>query len=165
MRSLNIDGERISSTAIRAALAEGDLDKAARFLGRPYRVCGRIAHGDKRGRQIGFPTANIHLHRKAVPVQGVFAVELFGIGEMALAGVANVGIRPTVGGTRALLEVHIFDFSQQIYGRHVHVDFIKRLRGEQRFESFDALKQQIIVDALEARTFFEQRGRVARDSQ
>lgn len=157
MHTFNIDGERVSSTRLRAALADGDLNAAEKLLGRPYRMCGRIAHGDKRGRSIGFPTANIHLHRHATPVQGVFAVQLFGIDGEPVAGVANVGSRPTVDGTRSLLEVHLFDFDRDIYGHYVHVDFLHKLRAEQRFESFEVLKQQILRDAEQAREFFGQR--------
>jgi riboflavin kinase/FMN adenylyltransferase len=157
MHTFNIDSERVSSTRVRAALACGDLHGAEKLLGRPYRMCGRVAHGDKRGRSIGFPTANIHLHRHATPVQGVFAVELFGLEGEPVAGVANVGSRPTVDGTRSLLEVHLFDFDSDIYGRYVHVDFLHKLRAEQRFDSFQALKQQILCDAEQAREFFRQR--------
>ncbi len=157
MHTFSIDGKRVSSTRLRAALAAGDLNGAEKLLGRPYRMCGRVAHGDKRGRSIGFPTANIHLHRHATPVQGVFAVQLFGIEGEPVAGVANVGSRPTVGGTRSLLEVHLFDFDRDIYGRYVHVDFLHKLRAEQRFNSFEALKQQIQCDAEQAREFFWQR--------
>lgn len=152
-----IDGARVSSTRIREALAMGDLSAAEKLLGRPYRMCGRVARGDQRGRQLGFPTANIYLHRKASPVQGVFAVEMFGLDAEPLAGVANVGIRPTVDGTRALLEVHLFDFAQDIYGRYVQVDFLHRLRAEQRFASLDALKQQIAMDVRQARDYFERK--------
>ena len=157
MHTFNIDDQRVSSTRVRTALAAGDLHGAEKLLGRPYRMCGRVAHGDKRGRSIGFPTANIHLHRHATPVQGVFAVELFGIEGEPVAGVANVGSRPTVDGTRSLLEVHLFDFDRDIYGRYVHVDFLHKLRAEQRFESFEVLKQQILRDAEQAREFFLRR--------
>lgn len=157
MHTFSLEGERVSSTRIREALQEGNLDLAAQMLGRPYRMCGRVAHGDKLGRTIGFPTANIFLHRKKAPVDGVFAVEMFGIQGEPVAGVANVGTRPTVEGTRSLLEVHLFDFSAEIYGRHVHVDFLHRIREERRFESFDALKAQILRDAEEAKTFFASR--------
>jgi riboflavin kinase/FMN adenylyltransferase len=123
-------GERISSTRIRAALETGDLDTAAACLGRPYRVSGRVAHGDKRGRTIGFPTANI------------------------LPGVANIGTRPTVtGDPRYLLEVHLFDFQGEIYGRHVDVEFVRHLRDERRFDSFEQLRHQIQLDAYQARQF------------
>lgn len=154
MRTFELDGGRVSSTRIREALQAGNLSLAEQLLGRPYRMSGRVAHGDKLGRTIGFPTANIFLHRKKTPVDGVFAVEMFGIEGEPLAGVANVGTRPTVDGTRSLLEVHLFDFSADIYGRYVHVDFLHRIREERRFDSFDALKAQILRDAEQAREFF-----------
>ncbi|NOZ10906.1 MAG: bifunctional riboflavin kinase/FAD synthetase [Gammaproteobacteria bacterium] len=154
MHSFTVDGERVSSTRIRKALAAGDLVVAEKLLGRPYRMCGRVAHGDKRGRTIGFPTANIHLHRKNVPLRGVFAVELFGIEGEPVAGVANVGTRPTVDGTRTLLEVHLFDFDKDIYGHYVNVNFKHKLRDERRFDDFEALKAQIDADVVEAREYF-----------
>ncbi|WP_303907602.1 bifunctional riboflavin kinase/FAD synthetase [Thiohalomonas denitrificans] len=157
MHTLSLNGERVSSTRIREALQNGYLEIAEQLLGRPYRMCGRVVHGDQRGRSIGFPTANIRMHRIVAPVDGVFAVEMFGIKGEPLPGVANVGKRPTVDGTRSLLEVHLFDFSGDLYGRHVQVDFLKRIRPEKRFESFEALKQQIEKDSSEARRFFEER--------
>jgi riboflavin kinase/FMN adenylyltransferase len=160
MHTFSVDGERVSSTRVRDALRGGALATAEKLLGRPYRMCGRVAHGDKRGRLIGFPTANIHLHRHNTPVQGVFAVEMFGLDTEPVAGVANVGTRPTVGGTRSLLEVHLFEFGADIYGRYVHVDFLHKLRDERRFESFEALKRQILADAGQAEGYFA--GRYAR---
>ena len=160
MHSFSIDGERVSSTRIRTALAAGDFKGAEKLLGRPYRMFGRVAHGDRRGRLLGFPTANIHLHRKSSPLNGVYAVEVFGLKREPLAGVANVGTRPTVGGLRSQLEVHLLDFSDNIYGRYLHVDFLHKLRDERRFESLDALKSQISEDAREARIFHAQRGYV-----
>ncbi|SCZ51645.1 bifunctional riboflavin kinase/FAD synthetase [Thiohalomonas denitrificans] len=157
MHTLSLNGERVSSTRIREALQNGHLEIAEQLLGRPYRMCGRVVHGDQRGRSIGFPTANIRMHRIVAPVDGVFAVEMFGVKGEPLPGVANVGKRPTVDGTRSLLEVHLFDFSGDLYGRHVQVDFLKRIRPEKRFESFEALKQQIEKDSSEARRFFEKR--------
>lgn len=154
MHTFGILGDRVSSTRIRGALLNGELNFAEQLLGRPYRMSGRVAHGDKRGRTIGFPTANIHLHRKASPVSGVYAVEMYGIDGEPVPGVANVGIRPTVNGTRAQLEVHLFGFDDEIYGRHVQVEFRHRLRDEKRFESFEALKTQIEKDAQEAKEFF-----------
>ncbi len=153
--TFSIDGARVSSTRIREALTRGDLNAAGKLLGRPYRMCGRVARGDQRGRTIGFPTANIYLHRKASPVQGVFAVEVFGLDAEPLPGAANVGTRPTVDGTRALLEVHLFDFAQDIYGRYVQVDFLHKLRDEQKFASLDDLKRQIAMDERQAREFFD----------
>ncbi|MBT4328836.1 MAG: bifunctional riboflavin kinase/FAD synthetase [Gammaproteobacteria bacterium] len=157
MHTFQIAGERVSSTRIRQTLKEGDLDHAEILLGRPYRMCGRVAHGHKRGRQIGFPTANIHLHRKVSPIEGVFAVEMFGVEGEPVSGVANVGTRPTVNGTRTVLEVHLFDFEGDIYGRHVMVDFLKKIRSEQKFDSFELLKEQILLDAAQARAYFRLR--------
>lgn len=154
MHTFGIDGERVSSTRVREALAGGNLERAEQLLGRPYRISGRVSRGDQRGRTIGFPTANVHLHRRRAPLQGVFAVEVFGLDREPWPGVANVGNRPTVDGTCSLLEVHLLDFAQDIYGRHVHVDFLLRIRAEQRFESFEALKAQIQLDAQAARDFF-----------
>lgn len=157
MHTFAVDGERVSSTRIRRALAAGDLSEAARLLGRPYRMSGRVAHGDKRGRTIGFPTANIFLHRRASPISGVFMVEMFGLDREPWPGVANLGARPTVDGTRSLLEVHLLGLDQEIYGRHVHVDFLQRLRAERRFPSFDDLKTQIIADVEQAKVLFQAR--------
>ena len=154
MHTISAGNSRVSSTRIRESLCAGDLAGAEALLGRPYRMSGRVAHGDKRGRTIGFPTANIFLHRTAVPVEGVFAVELTGIDEQPLPGVANVGNRPTVDGTRSLLEVHLFDFDRDIYGRHVQVGFLQKLRAERKFTSFEKLKEQILLDAGRAREFF-----------
>ncbi|HDN69357.1 MAG TPA: bifunctional riboflavin kinase/FAD synthetase [Gammaproteobacteria bacterium] len=154
MPTFNVGNHRVSSTRIRVALNEGDFSSAEALLGRPYWMSGRVAHGDKRGRTIGFPTANIFMHRNAVPVNGVFAVEMCGIDDRPIAGVANVGTRPTVDGSRALLEVHLFDFDRDIYGRHVQVSFLKKLRPERKFESFELLKRQIERDAEQARAFF-----------
>lgn len=159
LHTFNIDAARVSSTRVREALASGDMATAEKLLGRPYRMCGRVAHGDKRGRTIGFPTANIHLHRKKTPVKGVFAVELFGIKGEPVAGVANVGTRPTVDGTRSLLEVHLFDFAEEIYGEYVHVEFVHKLRDEAKFDSFEKLKEQIELDAEQAREYFKKRNR------
>ena len=157
MHTFDVGGLRVSSTRVREALATGELAFAEQLLGRPYRMLGRVAHGDKRGRDIGFPTANIFLHRHRAPLAGVFAVEMFGLEREPITGVANVGTRPTVGGARSLLEVHLLDFDQLIYGRHVAVDFVRKLRDEERFETFQALKEQIHKDVLEARSFFRQR--------
>lgn len=144
--------ERISSTRIRQALAVGDLAEAAACLGRPYRVCGRVVHGDKRGRTIGFPTLNVDLHRRVSPLRGVFAVRVDGIDARPLPGVANLGTRPTVtGDARYLLEVHLFDFQRQVYGAHVDVEFVQRIRDEKKFDSFEQLRRQIQVDAAGAR--------------
>ncbi|MDP3438086.1 MAG: bifunctional riboflavin kinase/FAD synthetase [Azonexus sp.] len=155
MQSVTVDGERVSSSAVRAALAAGEMERAARLLGRPYVIDGRVAHGDKIGRQLGFATANIRIKHNPLPMTGVFAVEVSGLGDKPLPGVANLGIRPTVGGTRPLLEVHFFDFNRDIYGAHISVRFVHKLRCEQRFPNLDALKAQIAADAAAARAFFK----------
>ncbi|MDH5631857.1 MAG: bifunctional riboflavin kinase/FAD synthetase [Gammaproteobacteria bacterium] len=157
MHTFNIDGERVSSTRIRTALAIGDLQTAEKLLGRPYRMCGRVAHGDKIGRTLGIPTANIHLHRNMSPVQGIYVVEVFGVRGEPVQGVASVGTRPTVGGTRALLEIHLFDFNEQIYGQYLNIDFLHKLRDEEKFDSLDEMKLRIFQDIDEARTWFANR--------
>ncbi|WP_456372821.1 bifunctional riboflavin kinase/FAD synthetase [Thiolapillus sp.] len=143
---------RISSTRIRMALEAGDFSTAESCLGRSYQICGRVAHGNQRGRSIGFPTLNINLHRRVSPLTGVFAVRVQGLRDEDLPGVANIGTRPTVDGQGLpLLEVHLFDFSEQVYGRQVGVSFVSRIREERRFSSFEELKIQISRDAAEAR--------------
>jgi riboflavin kinase/FMN adenylyltransferase len=154
MHSFQVDGARVSSTRIREALAAGDMDTAQKLLGRPYRLNGRVAHGDKRGRTIGFPTANLRMGPRPLAVRGVYAVEVFGLDGDPMRGVANVGTRPTVGGLENRLEVHLFDFDGDLYGRDLHVDLLARIREEQRFESLDALKAQIARDAEQAREYF-----------
>lgn len=149
-----LDGERVSSTRIRQALAQGELEQAARLLGRPYHLCGRVAHGDQRGRTIGFPTANLHLHRRVTPVSGVYAVLLSDPALPPWPGIANVGRRPTVAGEQERLEVHLLDFQGDLYGRHVKVSFLHYLRPEQRFASLTALQEQIRQDEQTARRYF-----------
>ena len=129
---------------------------AEKLLGRPYRMCGRVAHGDKLGRTLGFPTANIYLHRKVTPIKGIFAVEVFGIKGEPVAGAANIGTRPTVGGTRTLLEVHLLDFDEDIYGAYVHVNFLRKFRDEKRFDSLEELRRWIEKDVTDVRTFFRE---------
>jgi riboflavin kinase / FMN adenylyltransferase len=155
MHTFSVDQIRVSSTRIREALKTGDLMLAEKLLGRPYRMSGRVAHGDKRGRTMGFPTANIHLHRCKVPLSGVYAVQLFGIDGEPIKGVANVGVRPTIAGDKkALLEVHLFDFDRDIYGEHVQVHFLHKLRDEQKFSDLTALISQIEQDCSEAKKYF-----------
>ncbi len=157
MHTFEVAGQRVSSTRVREALAAGDLNQAAQLLGRSYRISGRVVYGDQRGRTIGFPTANIHLHRRVTPLRGVYAVEMFGLSggaELSVKGVANIGHRPTVDGTRCQLEVHLFDFDREIYGEYVQVEFIARLRDEKRFDSFDELKGQIEHDVAAAHALF-----------
>lgn len=150
--SYQVTGLRVSSTLIRDALGEGNLALAEKLLGCCYSVCGRVEHGDKRGRTIGYPTANIQMFRKNTPVNGVFAVTMTGIDGREFDGVANVGTRPTVdGGSKVILEAHLFDFDREIYGRYVEVHFKQKIRDEMRFQSLDELKAQIVKDAAEAK--------------
>lgn len=153
-RSFCLDAQRISSTAIRQALAENDLALAKKLLGRPYQVCGRVVHGNKLGRTIGFPTANIHLHRQVNPVKGVYAVQVQ-LKDICVKGVANIGKRPTINGLKQLLEVHLFDFNENLYGQYLQIEFCHKIREEIKFPSFEALKQQIEQDVLVSKTFFE----------
>ncbi len=145
---------RISSTRIRDALQNNQLEQAAQMLGSPYQICGRVAHGDKRGRTIGFPTANIKLHRQSAAVQGVYAVQMTGENNLSANGVANIGRRPTVNGEHLQLEVHLFDFNSDLYGQHVCVEFKQKIRNEKRFDSFEDLKHQILKDSAQAKAFF-----------
>ncbi|NMG50711.1 bifunctional riboflavin kinase/FAD synthetase [Azoarcus communis] len=154
MPTLIIEGERASSSAVRAALADGDLDHAACLLGRPYSIAGRVVHGDKLGRQLGFPTANVQLKHRRPALSGVFAVGVEGLDDQRLPGVANIGIRPTAtDAAQARLEVHLLDRRVDCYGAHLRIHFLKKLRDEQKFASLDALKHQIAQDADAARVW------------
>jgi riboflavin kinase/FMN adenylyltransferase len=148
-------GERISSTRVREALAAGDFATAERLLGRPYAICGRVVHGAKRGRGLGFPTANVRLARAKPPVQGIFAVKCHGVATRGLEGVASLGINPAVQvGGPATLEAFLFDFSGDLYGRRVCIEFVKKLRDEAPFASLEELSAQIRRDCDAARAFF-----------
>ncbi|MDX1706849.1 bifunctional riboflavin kinase/FAD synthetase [Pseudidiomarina sp.] len=154
-RSYRQQQQRVSSTAIRAALKAGDFAEAEAMLGRPYAFCGRVVHGEKKGRTIGFPTANIRLHRLQSPLQGVFAVRVRLPGENAgklLDGVANIGRRPTVQGQVEQLEVHLFDYDAELYGRQLQVMPVAAIRPEQKFADFADLREQIKADAEVARS-------------
>ncbi|TNG92876.1 bifunctional riboflavin kinase/FAD synthetase [Pasteurellaceae bacterium USgator11] len=154
--SFALNNQRISSTLIRKALAEDDLPLAEAMLGKPYSIGGRVAHGNKLGRTIGFPTANIHLHRQVNPIQGVYAVEIIDKCGQQHFGVANIGNRPTIdGGTRPLLEVHIFDFNGNLYGQPLEIILRKKIRNEIKFADFEQLKQQIASDVQTAKDFFK----------
>ncbi|MEQ1635206.1 MAG: bifunctional riboflavin kinase/FAD synthetase [Methylococcales bacterium] len=153
--SLISNGVRVSSTAIRQALAAGDVAKAEQLLGRPFSICGRVAQGEQLGRTLGFPTANIQLFRKNVPLSGVFAIVMTGLNNRRIQGVANIGTRPTVtGSAKVVLEAHLFDFDEDCYGQAVEVHFLKKLRDEQSFASLENLKAQIAKDVIAAKTFF-----------
>lgn len=146
-----VDGERVSSSRLREALGAGDLAYAARLLGRPYRMTGKVVHGGKLGRTLGFPTANLRLHRRATPLAGVFAVRVSGCGLKEAPAVASLGTRPVVNGKELLLEVHVFDFAGDLYREYLDVDFIARLRDERWFASLDALVEQMHQDAALAK--------------
>ena len=153
--TVEIAGERASSTAVRNALAAGELEHATRLLGRPYSISGRVVHGDKLGRDIGFPTANIQLRHNRPPLMGIFAVELYGLNGTPLAGVASLGKRPTVKSPDAVpvLEVHLFDFNADIYGRRVRVSFLHKLRDEEKYPDLDSLVAQIKRDVDNAKHY------------
>lgn len=146
-----LDGERVSSSLLREALKAGDMARAAKFLGRPYRITGKVIGGARLGRQLGFPTANLRLHRRATPVAGVFAIKVSGCGLKDAPGVANLGTRPAVNAGELLLEAHVFDFSGDLYRRYLHVDFIARLRDELWFPNVEELVAQMHRDAAQAR--------------
>jgi len=142
----------LSSSLIREALIDNQLTDADKMLGRAYTICGHVTHGEKRGRTIGFPTANIHLRRPETPLHGVYSVTMHSQKHGDIAGIANLGHRPTVNGKRTQLEVHLFDFNESLYGDYVCVSFQHKIRDEKKFESFDDLKQQIQLDCEQARS-------------
>jgi riboflavin kinase/FMN adenylyltransferase len=154
MRTVEVGAERASSTAVRDALAAGDFARAATLLGRPYTLSGRVTHGEKLGRRLGFPTANIPMRRRP-PVTGIFAVRVHGLGGPPRAGVANLGVRPTVlERGKPLLEVFLLDFGDDIYGRRVTVEFLHKLRDEEKYDNVDLLTRQMHIDVAQARDFF-----------
>jgi riboflavin kinase / FMN adenylyltransferase len=146
-----VDGVRVSSTAVRERLELGDYAGAARLLGRPYRMLGRVVQGRRLGRTLGFPTANLRLMRRKPPLWGILAVWVHGIDSRPLPGVASLGTRPTVNGTEPLLEAHVFDFSGDLYGRHLEIEFVAKLRDEVKFDSLEAMTVQMQIDAARAR--------------
>ncbi|OIZ94526.1 bifunctional riboflavin kinase/FMN adenylyltransferase [Candidatus Rickettsiella isopodorum] len=148
------ENERIGSSRVRRAVKQADFKLASLLLGRSFKLSGRVIYGDQRGRLIGFPTANIGLHRQILPLQGVFIVNVYGLASTPLAGVANIGKRPTVNGLRNLLEVYLFDFDQNIYGRFIEVEFLKKIRDEKKFDNLTALKHQITKDVTHAKNYF-----------
>lgn len=148
-----IDHQRVSSTHIRQALRLGELDLATKLLGRPYGLCGRVVEGDGRGRQWGIPTANLNLSRVVLPMTGVFCVRVLSQGRSASVGVANLGCRPTLDGKKNVLEVHLFDVDESLYGERLHVSFLHKLRDEIKFSSMDALIAQIHLDIATARSW------------
>jgi riboflavin kinase / FMN adenylyltransferase len=143
-------GLRVSSTLVRNALAEANFSYVETLLGRPYSISGKVVHGAKRGRQLGYPTANVHMRHERPAFKGVYAVKLDG-----LNGVANLGFRPTIAGVPKLsLEVYVFDFNGNLYDKHVHVQFFHKVRDEMKFENLEALKTQIALDVIAAKQYF-----------
>ncbi len=155
MASVTLGGERVSSTAVRNALMAGNLDYAGTLLGRPYSISGRVVHGDGVGKKLGFPTANMQMKHNRPPLNGIFVVELSGVAAHPLRGVASLGIRPTLKTQgQPVLEVHIFDFDGDLYGRHVRVDFLHKLRDEEKYADLETLTRQIELDVENAKAFF-----------
>ena len=150
--SIIVDDVRVSSTAIREALAAGNVARANALLGRPYRMSGKVIKGRQVGRSLGYATANVDLRRRQSAVLGIYAVRVRGLGHGPIDGVASVGTRPTFDLHKPLLEVHLFDFDDEIYGRYIHVDFIEHLRDEEKFSSADELVAQMDIDAENARS-------------
>jgi riboflavin kinase/FMN adenylyltransferase len=147
-------GTRVSSSAVRAALAAGDLAAAEKLLGRAYSISGRVIHGRKLGRELGFATANVQLRHNRPPLTGIYAVRAHGVGTSSRPGVASLGVRPTITASgRAVLEVHLFDFSADLYGAHMRVEFLHKIRDEEKYRDLGALKAQIERDCEAARTF------------
>jgi riboflavin kinase / FMN adenylyltransferase len=150
---VTIDGERVSSSGVRAALARGDLEFARRWLGRRYSMRARVVRGNQLGRTLGYPTANLRVERRRCALSGIFAVRVNGVSTgSSLPGVASLGTRPTVNGRETLLEAHVFDFDGDLYGREIEVEFVAKLRDEERFPDLDALVQQMNRDAQQARS-------------
>jgi riboflavin kinase/FMN adenylyltransferase len=150
------DGVRVSSTAVRAALASGQLRTAQRYLGRHYSISGRVVRGDGLGRKLGFPTANVQIKRSLPPLSGIYVVQAHLQGLGVLQGVASLGVRPTVSSqNRPVLEVHLFEFNQQVYGKHLRVEFLQKLRDEEKFLDLETLKRHIAADVENAKKWFE----------
>lgn len=156
MRTVDCGGVRVSSSEVRDALADGNIEYAEQLLGRPFVIAGRVMHGLELGRTLGYPTANIQVRRKRLPISGVFVVSVSGVGAQPIPGAANIGVRPTVKeGLKPMLEVHLLDFDRDIYGTHVDVNFLHKLRDEAKFDSLDALKDQIARDVADVRAYFK----------
>lgn len=155
LSSILVAGQRVSSSAVREALASGQIELASQLLGRSFFMSGRVMQGNRLGRTLGYPTANIRMGRRVPPLAGIFAVVVTGLDDAPLPAVASLGTRPTVNhGGDWLLEVHLFDFDRNIYGRRIHVHFQHKLRDEVRFESLEALTRQMACDAQAARHYF-----------
>ncbi|CAM0998285.1 bifunctional riboflavin kinase/FAD synthetase [Rhodanobacter sp. Root179] len=153
MPVIQLEGERVSASRVRALLAAGDFTGAEPLLGRPFVIDGKVEYGNQLGRTLGYPTANIHLQQRVSPIQGIFAVRVgLGEGECSWPGVASLGVRPTVNQvSQPLLEVHLFDFDGDLYGQRMAVEFVAKLRDEQKFDGLEPLKAQMALDSRRAR--------------
>jgi riboflavin kinase/FMN adenylyltransferase len=156
-KTLEFEGERVSSSRVREALGGGDFELAEALLGRPYFIMGRVVYGRQLGRQLGVPTANVRLQRYRSALEGVYSVSVEGLEESSMPGIANIGIRPTVGGKEPLLEVHLFDYSREIYGSLISVTFHEKIREERQFSSIGELKNQIVKDIEYSQSWFRSR--------
>ncbi len=159
------DGERISSSALRTALANGDMQQAEKLLGRPYGISGHVIHGQQLGRQLGFPTLNLavanHLHHRKPATTGIFTAQVLGLSDKPLQAVASLGVRPTVEDEgRVLLETHIFDYNQDVYGKIVTVELLEKIRDEEKYSDLDTLTKAIAADAMHARNYFQKKAYV-----
>ena len=152
-KTFEIDGERVSSTRIREALTKNNFEMAAELLGRPFTYSGKVVYGNQLGGKLGIPTANLWLPKNKLPISGVYVVKAL-LDSMELKGIANMGIRATVGGESPVLEVHLLNFSENIYGKRLTVEFVKKVRDEKKFENLDALKKQIFKDISTAESYF-----------
>lgn len=158
MPTFLINQQRISSTQIRQLLQSSDFEMATKLLGRPFQLSGHVTYGDGRGRQLGFPTANIHLTRNNVPVVGIYVVKVHGLQRIPLWGAASIGIRPTLPDNRQVLEVHILDFNDTIYGQRISLEFLHKIRDEAKFSDLEKLRQQIALDVQQVRIISEKEG-------
>jgi len=158
--SVCIEDERVSSSGVRAALAAGNFGRARDLLGRAYSMRGRVVAGEQLGRRLGYPTANLRMRRRKLPMTGIYAVRVRGVDALhphtARAGVASLGFRPTVDGTEPLLEVHVFDYNGVLYGAELDVEFVAKIRDEEKFANLDALVQQMHLDSARARELLEE---------
>lgn len=159
MATVELDGGRVSSSAVREALAAGDMIRAERLLGHPYRISGRVVRGDQLGRTLGFPTANVRMKHNRPALTGIFAVEFRRGDAVPVQGVASLGVRPTVKarGAAPVLEVYLIDFKEEIYGESVSVDFLHKFRDEEKYADLETLKRRIARDVTDARNFFARR--------
>jgi len=159
MHSVIVAGRRVSSTAVREALSEGNLELATALLGRPYVISGRVVRGDRIGRTLGFPTANVRMRHNRPPLFGIFAVRVRGLGPHAVHGAASLGVRPTVDARGVpVLEVHLLDFDRDVYGEHVQVEFLHKLRDEEKYADLESLRKQIALDVAQTRRYFLREG-------